>query len=298
MRVDCFVTFTNTVIEVEYRMPDGRKHMGTNVEGKQGIVALLYADDLVLVCKNESALVECMKRIEEAMSRWGLTINVNKTKRIMINSDGEITEGLTIRGEEVEQVDKFVYLGSLVTLDSKSSAEIRRRLGLGAYRYQTLKTIWNEKAISAETKAQIYKATVMATMLYGAETWTCSQAELGKMSAFHKRRLLQLFEPRRIGLTEKGLFKKTKSAPMENFVRKFRLRWAGHVRQMEDTRLPKIVLFGDITEGKQKQGAPVKEWMKCLKKDFEKAGVVWSSWEREAKKREPWRKKISSLTSN
>ena len=36
------------------------------------------------------------------------------------------------------------------------------------------------------------------------------------------------------------------------------LRWAGHVAQMKDNRLPKQLLFGELTEGKQKACGPKK----------------------------------------
>ena len=39
-------------IVIEYRMPDGRIVRGTQVEGVEKILVLLYADDLVLICED------------------------------------------------------------------------------------------------------------------------------------------------------------------------------------------------------------------------------------------------------
>ena len=36
--------------------------------------------------------------------------------------------------------------------------------------------------------------------------------------------------------------------PLENYIRYHRMRWAGHVRRMEDSRLSKRVLFGELRE--------------------------------------------------
>jgi hypothetical protein len=42
------------------------------------------------------------------------------------------------------------------------------------------------------------------------------------------------------------------------------LRWAGHVSRMDERRLPKIVLFGELSTGHRNVGAP-KRYIKTLK---------------------------------
>ncbi|RNA26756.1 hypothetical protein BpHYR1_028151, partial [Brachionus plicatilis] len=41
----------------------------------------------------------------------------------------------------------------------------------------------------------------------------------------------QLAGPRRVGLTNAKLYLSAQTAPLENIVRRYRLRWAGHVRR-------------------------------------------------------------------
>ena len=66
------------------------------VEGTEKIIALLYADDLVIICENEQALSEIMMRLEEVTQAWGLTISVKKTKQlIMINEKKKEEEKAT-----------------------------------------------------------------------------------------------------------------------------------------------------------------------------------------------------------
>ena len=51
-------------------------------------------------------------------------------------------------------------------------------------------------------------------------------------------------------ISNADLYSITDTCELENFVRKYRLRWgAGHVRCMDDNRLPKKVLFGEIKGG-------------------------------------------------
>ena len=87
-------------IEIAYEMPDGRKVRGTKVQGREKILVLLYADDLVLICENWETLDMAMTRIEEYTQQWGLTVNVRKTKR-MVNKETKIEQevDIMIRGE-------------------------------------------------------------------------------------------------------------------------------------------------------------------------------------------------------
>ena len=72
-------------------------------------------------------------------------------------------------------------------------------------------------------------------------------------------------------------------------VRKHRLRWVGHVRRMNDNRLPKKMLFG---------WRVTKKVVDRLKEDYEHINITYSKWTEKAKNRTEWQKLISSLTSD
>src|ERR1043165_5233538 len=60
-----------------------------------------------------------------------MKINIKKTKVMRISKRGEETINITLNGEEIEQVKKFCYLGSVVTEDARCHEEIKRRIALG-----------------------------------------------------------------------------------------------------------------------------------------------------------------------
>ena len=92
----------------------------------------------------------------------------------------------------------------------KSTKEINRRIGLGAARFQQLqRSAWSQNGISLRTKASIYRSTVLATLLYGAETWTCTQNEYSKLNAFNTRRLRNLMGKSSKDIHNKDLYKTT-----------------------------------------------------------------------------------------
>jgi len=96
--------------------------------------------------------------------------------------------------------------------------------------------VWKQSGISLKTKAFLYRTTMMTTRLYGAESWTCTQNEYARLNAFHTKRLRILAGKKRDEIRNVDLLKRAEMQPLENYVRYYRLRWAGHVRRMDDGR--------------------------------------------------------------
>ena len=70
------------------------------------------------------------------------------------------------------------------------------------------------------------------------------------------------------------------------------LRWAGHVARMKDDRLPKQLLFGELTEGKRKACGPKKRFKDTLKSSLKAFNIQTSSWEKTALDRSTWRQTL------
>jgi hypothetical protein len=91
---------------------------GDSVTGAAGpgggsVSHLLFADDLTLVALNK----ECMNRMLEALAVFcadkGMVVNVAKTKAVLFSASTRAvpTPSLVYKGEEVEFVREFMYLG-------------------------------------------------------------------------------------------------------------------------------------------------------------------------------------------
>ena len=70
------------------------------------------------------------------------------------------------------------------------------------------------------------------------------------------------------------------------------LRWAGHVTRMEDVRMPKVVFFRELQEGKRDRGAPRKRYKDQLKRQLAQAGISHQSWQQKASGRDSWRSSV------
>ena len=62
-------------LEIEYSLPDGRRYRGDKVDGQDHLLALLYADDLVVTCRTEEGLRACVESLEDKTQMWGLSIS-------------------------------------------------------------------------------------------------------------------------------------------------------------------------------------------------------------------------------
>jgi len=65
-----------------------------------------------------------------AIKEYNLKINTNKTKIMCISHQGNHKVRINIDGQQVEQVDQFKYLGSVISADGYCGTETHRRIAL------------------------------------------------------------------------------------------------------------------------------------------------------------------------
>ena len=134
---------------------------------------LRYAEDTTLMTESEEDLKSLLMRVKEESEKFGLKLNIQKTK---IMASGPITSW-KIDGEIVETVADFVFLGFEITADGHCSNEIKRRLLLGRKVIINLDSILKSRDITLSTKVRLVKAMVFPVIMYGCESWTAKKAE-------------------------------------------------------------------------------------------------------------------------
>ena len=96
---------------------------------------------------------------------------------------------ILIQNELVEQVDTFLYLGSLITEDGECTTEFRTRLNRGQVIEASLQKIRKSHNIPISTKTRLMKALVWPVATYGCESWTLSNNEETRLDAFEMKGL-------------------------------------------------------------------------------------------------------------
>ena len=112
--------------------------------------------------ESEEELKSLLTKVEEDSEKAGLKLDIQKTK---IMASGPITSW-EIKGEKVEAVTDFIFLGSRITADGDCSHEIKRRLLLGRKAMTNLDRILKSRDITLPTKVRLVKAMVFPVIMY------------------------------------------------------------------------------------------------------------------------------------
>ena len=128
---------------------------------------------------------------------YNLKVSVKKTKILCVPSNPpDCVEKYTIGGEALDVVNKFTYLGSELSDQCDVAGEVKRRIGMSLAVFDSMKSsLWKRREISVTTKMRVFRAVVLARLLYGAELWPLTAAELYKLEAFQTfclRRILRV----------------------------------------------------------------------------------------------------------
>ena len=146
-----------------------------------------FADDAVLLATTRNAADQSLSAFCEVASSLGLTVSMTKTK-LLVAGFGVCPadcSDLVIGSDRVEAVTSFPYLGSTITPNSRSQADIRSRLAKGAGAFGGLRRILHDRSLNLPTRRHLYVVCVLSTVLYGSECWTPLKADLDRMDRFH-----------------------------------------------------------------------------------------------------------------
>jgi len=102
-----------------------RKIGGVEID-RERIWNLAYADDIVLLAKNKEALEEMIGTFRKFLKNRNLELNVGKSKILVFNrGNNEKKERWKWRGERIEEVQTFKYLGFMFNRKENYKEQIR-----------------------------------------------------------------------------------------------------------------------------------------------------------------------------
>nr|VZI39829.1 unnamed protein product [Spirometra erinaceieuropaei] len=81
----------------------------------------------------------------------------------------------TVNGTQLQVVENLTYLGSTLSRSTKIDDGVARRLPKASQAFSRLQdTVWNRHGLQLRAKLKMYKAVILPTLLYGAETGRCT----------------------------------------------------------------------------------------------------------------------------
>ena len=133
---------------------------------RRNISNLRYADDTTLMAESKEELKSLLKKVKEESEKAGLKLTIQK---INIMASGPISSW-QIKGETMETVTDFIFLGSKITADGDCSHEIKRCLVLGRKPMSNLDSILKSRDITLPTKVSLVKDMAFPVAMYGCES--------------------------------------------------------------------------------------------------------------------------------
>ena len=252
-----------------------------------------FADDLALLSHSYHQMQDKINTLIETSSQVGLNIHEGKTKNIRINTT--TTEPITLGDTMLEEVESFTYLGSIISSQGGTDADVKARIGKARTSFLLLKNIWNSREIREMTKIRIFNSNVKSVLLYGAETWRINKITINKVQTFINkclRRIVKIYWPNKI--SNNDLWTRTKQPPAADEIGRRRWRWIGHTLRKPVSNTTRQALTWN-PQGKRSRGRPKNTWRRDLQADTKRLGGTWSQIEKNASDRELWRSLVDGL---
>ena len=110
------------------------------------------------------------------------------------------------------------------------------------------------------------------------------------MQQRHLRRIMKIKSEDRISNME--VLRRAGLETVEAVLAATQLRWVGHVARMEDSRIPKKVLYGELAEGRRKVGGQKLRFKDVIKRHMKSMNLDIHNWEQQVTDRSKWRSSL------
>lgn len=254
-----------------------------------------YADDIGILGRSKKAVEEVFTELDGKAAEIGLCINTNKTKTVLQTKKSVQNKVIQLNNTDIEIVENFKYLGSIVNKENDELVEIKERILRANKAYFSMIDLLKSQTIHRNNKIRLYKTIIRPILCYGCETWTMQSKAEERLNSFERRILRRIFGPVQ---DEKGwrirynseLYQLYKDMEVSRFIKFRRLQWAGHVVRMDEKRIARRS-FTQQMHGKRIVGKPRKRWEDEVRKDAVNILGI-RAWKTKARDREYWKRRI------
>ena len=250
----------------------------------------LFADDMAKGAPTEERMQKGVDQI--SCDSYNLKISIKKTELVYQPAPGKPYKEptITVKGQRLQVVDKFTYLGSTLSRVMHIDDEVNARIAKASAAFGRLcGSVCGRSGIRLDTKLKVYKAVVLPTLLYACETWTVYQWHAKRLNHFHtsclKKLIIIKWQDR---IPDTGVLKRAGMRSVHTLLKLAQLRWTGHVTRMPEKHLPKKILYGELEMGKCSHGGQKKRYKDTLKASLKDFNIPAGWWEQIAQDRAKW----------
>lgn len=257
------------------------------------LTELDYADDIYLLVHTFSDMQEQLNILAEESRKCGM--NSDETKSMRINNNNNTL--FFINGTNIEEVDEFTYLGSIISKVGGADADVKSRIKKAQQAFGQLRPIWSSRLISTSTKLRIFNSNVKSVLLYGSETWKVTKDVTSKLQVFVNRclrRILRIYWPEII--SNEQLLHRTNQRQINKEILNRKWGWIGHILRKPTSNIARAALDWN-PQGKRRPERPNTTWRRSTISDLKTVGTTWTEAKHIAHNRTRWKALIGALCS-
>ena len=206
----------------------------------------------------------------------------------------------------IAETGSLVYLGGLLSGDSRIDSELARRIGFATAEYHQLQKLWGHAHVSIREKVQFVSAFVVSKLVYGLSTACLNKAHRRRLDGFYARglrRILRIPAAFVSRVSSKAVYQAAGVQPLSEQLVKRQLVLLGQVARAPATDpLRRDVFIGDtlrpvISHYIRRVGRPRVNWTEyVLKVGAERLGGQASFHQQlQNLDEKAWKAKVASL---
>lgn len=289
--------FTALLDEVMKRCHEKIKklHLGFRRMKPIGASVCAFADDVVIIAGNEKDLQHNLLLWDKELTDVGMNINRDKTK-VMAITNTPLQMNISIKGENIEQVSEFTYLGVVIDEKNKQDIDINNRIEKSNRLFYAInKSFISKKEVQRKTKITIFKTIYRPILTYGCETWIMTPRTKSRLEAAEMK-----YHRRVKGVTLRDHIRSTKIREeigiesLSEYIEKRQLGWWGHIQRMNEDRMVKKIWEARMG-GKRNRGRPRVKWDDEIAKILVKKGKSWEEAKIIARNKKEWKKFVNHM---
>jgi len=127
-------------------------------------------------------------------------------------------------------VDKFCYLGDMLSVDGDADAAVEARIRIGWNKFRQLAPLLTNKNVSLIMRGRLYSSCVQSSMLHGSETWLVRKENVVALQQAEMRMVRWMYGVKlKDRLPSKELRERLGIDDIALVLQQNRLRWYAHV---------------------------------------------------------------------
>ena len=247
-----FNLYLNDMIQTWKQQITGGINLGTLT-----VKTLAFADDQILIAKNEDELQRMLYKLNIVAKTYNMEISPEKTKVMTFKGSHPVRSKIILENKTIEQVSKFNYLGCDISFVNE--IDVNNKINKFSYITGTLKRSLRNKA-RKDSIMKLYKTMAVPTITYGSETWTMTAKHTARIQTAEMNFLRPIAGYQRIDRKQnKDIRQQLNIEELNTTIAKYRTNWKQHLIRMTDDRIPKAAL-NYKPRGRRGLGRPRKRW--------------------------------------